>query len=199
MNVRPSLRLLGGAAGLVLATLPVRRDRVGPTEATIFSSINELPDGLHGPAWVVMQAGALGAAPAAAAVAWVAGERRLAAQLAAAGTTTWALSKVVKRLVRRDRPDGLLAGVSVRGERASGLGYLSGHAGVATALALTLVPRLGYRRATPALVGAGIVGLTRIYVGAHLPLDVAGGTALGLLVEGGVAHLAARTSGTGAP
>jgi len=29
-----------------------------------------------------------------------------------------------------------------------------------------------------------MVGLTRVYVGAHLPLDVAGGAALGLAVEG---------------
>jgi membrane-associated phospholipid phosphatase len=31
---------------------------------------------------------------------------------------------------------------------------------------------------------ASVVGLSRIYVGAHLPLDVAGGAALGLLVDG---------------
>jgi undecaprenyl-diphosphatase len=31
-----------------------------------------------------------------------------------------------------------------------------------------------------------VVGLTRVYVGAHLPLDVAGGAALGLAVEAAV-------------
>lgn len=190
--MRPAMRVAAGVGGLVLATLPVRRDRVGPVEAALFSSVNSLPDGLHGPAWVVMQLGTLGAAPAAGAVAWLVGERRVATQLAVAGSATWALSKVVKAVVRRDRPAGLLAGVAVRGPAATGLGYLSGHAGVATAMAATLVTRLGVRRSAPALVAAGAVGLTRIYVGAHLPLDVAGGAALGLLVEGGVAHVAGR-------
>lgn len=182
-----------GVGGLVLATLPVRRDRVGRIEAAVFSSLNSLPDGLHGPALVVMQLGTLGAGPAAGAVAWFAGERRVAIRLAAAGPVTWALSKVVKAAVRRDRPANLLPGVVVRGQAARGLGYLSGHAGVATAMAATLVARSGLRRSAPALVAASTVGLTRIYVGAHSPLDVAGGAALGLVVEGGVAHLTGRT------
>jgi undecaprenyl-diphosphatase len=181
-----------GVGGLALATLPVRRDRVGQQEAKVFESVNRLPDVLETPAWVVMQAGALGAAPAAGAIALLAGERRLAIQLTAAGATTWALSKVVKRVVRRERPALLLPDVRVRGAAANGLGYLSGHAGVASAMAAVLVQQVGVRRALPAIGVAGAVGLTRLYVGAHLPLDVAGGTALGLVVEGAVASLVAR-------
>jgi undecaprenyl-diphosphatase len=193
--VKPAVRLGLGAVGLALSTLPVRRDRVGATEARVFTTVNRLPDSMHAPAWIVMQCGALLAAPASAAVASAMGEKRLAVQLATAGTTTWALSKVVKRIVRRERPAGLLPAVIVRGEAAAGLGYLSGHAGVATALAATLVQRVGVRRAAPALAVAGAVGLTRLYVGAHLPLDVAGGTALGLIVESGVAWLATEALG----
>jgi undecaprenyl-diphosphatase len=196
--VRPSIRFALGVGGLALATLPVRRDRVGPQEAKLFESVNGLPDRLERPAWVVMQAGALGAAPVSGAIALLAGERRLAVELATAGSATWALSKVVKRLVRRERPALLLPGVRVRGAAATGLGYLSGHAGVSTALAAVLVQRVGVRRAAPAIAVAGTVGLTRLYVGAHLPLDVAGGTALGLIVEGGVAAcIAAGGAGRG--
>jgi undecaprenyl-diphosphatase len=189
--VRPRLRFALGAGALVLATLPVRRDRVGPKEEKVFEAVNGLPDAIEAPAWVVMQAGALAAAPVSAAVALALGERRLAAELAAAGSASWALSKLVKRIVRRERPALLLPEVQVRGTAASGLGYLSGHAGVATALAAVLLQRYGVRKAMPAVAIAGTVGLTRLYVGAHLPLDVAGGTALGLVVEGGVAALVA--------
>jgi undecaprenyl-diphosphatase len=196
--VRPAVRVALGAAGLALSTLPVRRDRVCPAEARVFTTVNGLPDAMHAPAWVVMQCGALVAAPVSAAVASAMGEKRLAVQLAAAGSTTWALSKVVKRLVRRERPARLLPAVVVRGQAPTGLGYLSGHAGVATALAATLVQRIGFRRAAPALAVAGAVGLTRLYVGAHLPLDIAGGSALGLVVEGGVAWLARDVVAEGA-
>lgn len=177
-------RALLGLAGLAVSVAPVHRDRIGRRELRAFRLVNDLPDSLFRPAWTVMQFGALGAAPATAAVAWAAGDRRLATRLATGGTAAWALAKVVKRLVRRGRPNVLLPGVHCRGSEASGLGFLSGHAAVSVALAAAAVPHLrpGGRRA--ALAVAPLVGLSRIYVGAHLPLDIVGGAALGLLVDG---------------
>ena len=64
-----------------------------------FRAVNDLPDSLYRPTWLVMQLGALGAAPAAAGAAWLAGDRELAGRLFAAGTGTWALAKLVKQLV----------------------------------------------------------------------------------------------------
>jgi undecaprenyl-diphosphatase len=54
---------------------------------------------------------------------------------------------------------------------------------VAVALGAAAVPRLGPAGRALALSAVPLVGLTRLYVGAHLPLDVAGGAALGLAVE----------------
>ena len=70
--------------------------------------------------------------------------------------------------------------------RPAGLGYLSGHAGVAVALGAAALPRLGPAGRALALSVIPVVGLTRVYVGAHLPLDVVGGAALGLAVEAAV-------------
>jgi hypothetical protein len=47
-------------------------------------------------------------------------------------------------------------------------------------------PNINLGRA-PVLVAVPVVDLTRIYAGAHLPLDVVGGTALGLAVDAAVA------------
>ena len=72
---------------------------------------------------------------------------------------------------------------------------MSGHAAVAVALAVVAFPYLG-RRARWAVGGLAVfVCVARVYVGAHLPLDVVGGAALGLVV-GAVVRL---VSGRPAP
>ncbi len=179
----PRVRLGVGAAALLVTAVAVRRDRVSPGEARVFCAVNRLPDALHAPAWAIMQLGTLGAAPAAAGAAWLAGDRELAGRLLASGTGTWALSKLVKQVVRRPRPAALLPGTRRRGRDAAGLGYLSGHAGVAVALGAAALPRLGPAGRAFTVTAIPVVGLTRVYVGAHLPLDIAGGAALGLAVE----------------
>jgi undecaprenyl-diphosphatase len=186
------VRVALGLTGMILTVLPLRRLRIGPLEARAFRLVNGLPEFLYRPTWVVMQLGALGGAWAVAGVAYVGGRRQLAVRLAEAGSITWLLSKVVKRVVRRGRPASLLDGVHHRGRPAGGLGYLSGHAGVAVALAAAALPALGRRGRLSILALAPIVGLGRIYVGAHLPLDVAGGAALGLAVDGALSLRAAR-------
>lgn len=170
-------------AALLVTAMAVRRDSVEPWEATAFRAVNGLPDSLHVPAWVVMQLGALGAVPAAAGAAWLAGDGELAGRLLLSGTCTWALAKLVKQVVRRPRPATLLAGTRGRGRDATGLGYLSGHTGVAVALGTAALPHLGPAGRAFALNAIPAVGLTRVYVGAHLPLDIAGGAALGLAVD----------------
>ena len=184
-------RLALGLAGVGATASVVRRDRVGARELAAFRAVNDLPDGVYRPVWVVMQAGALGAAPVAAAVAGATGRRALAGQLLVDGVAAWVAAKVVKRFVERPRPVEFVETMRHRGQEATGLGYVSGHAAVVTALAAAAVPSLGPRGR--AAVGATVptVGLARVYVGAHLPLDVVGGSALGLAVDAAVTLLGA--------
>jgi glycosyltransferase 2 family protein len=200
----PRVRLAAGAAVLLVTAVAARRGRVSPGEAAAFRAVNDLPAWLYPAAWGVMQAGALGAAPAAAGAALLAGDRDLAGRLLAGGASAWALSKAVKRLVRRPRPAGMLPGTRRRGREPAGLGYLSGHAGVAVALGAAAFPRLGPGGRALILAAVPVVGLTRIYVGAHLPLDVVGGAALGVvidaalsLVSGGPGQAAGRAASGG--
>jgi len=185
----PRVRLGLGAVVMLLTAAAAQGNHVGRGEARAFRVINGLPDSIYRPAWVIMQMGALGAAPAAAGVALLAHDGELARRMLAGGGSTWALSKLVKRLVRRPRPATLVTGARCRGRDAAGLGYLSGHAGVAAALGAAALPRLGPAGRAVAVTIVPMVGLSRVYVGAHLPLDIAGGAALGIAVEAAVALL----------
>jgi membrane-associated phospholipid phosphatase len=192
----PSIQFGVGLAALLATASAVRHDRVGPREVKAFRAVNGLPDSVYLPAWAVMQLGAFGAIPASAAAAWAAGDEELAARLLIGGTGTWILAKAVKRIVRRPRPVTLLPGIRRRGRDASGLGYLSGHAGVVVALGTAALPRLGPGGRALTLSAISLVGLTRVYVGAHFPLDIAGGAALGLAVNA-AAGTAVRRHSTG--
>jgi len=78
-----------------------------------------------------------------------------------------------------ERPDGnvLAAPFDDRG----GFAFPSGHATRAFVAATFLALRLrDWRWSAPLLAYATVMGLSRIYVGAHWPSDVIGGTALGV-------------------
>ena len=91
-----------------------------------------------------------------------------------------------------DSRRGLLADVVIRGAEAHGRGFVSGHAATLTALAAVAWPWLGRRGRIAVAVLVVVVCLARVYVGAHLPLDVVGGAALGLAVAGVVRLLFGR-------
>jgi len=169
-----------------VSALPVHPDRVAPAERSAFEVVNGLPSVPFPLVWVPMQLGNFLVVPAAVLAAAVARRFRLAAGLALAGAGVYALAKVVKHFVQRGRPDGLLGDVVVRGAAPHGLGYVSGHIAVVTALAVVAWPWLPRWARLLAAVAGVAVFLTRIYVGAHLPLDMVGGAALGLAVGAGV-------------
>ena len=196
---RPVLRgwpdvalVAGGAARQLVAALPVDPDHVPDAEAAVFRVINGttvLPFVL---VWPVMQLGNVLVVPASVLAAAAFRRWRLAAELLVAGTVTYLGAKVVKGIWPRGRPDGLLADVVIRGAEAHGRGFVSGHAATLTALAAVAWPWLGRRGRIAVTVLVIVVCLARVYVGAHLPLDVVGGAALGLAVAGVVRLLFGR-------
>ncbi len=142
--------------------------------------VNGLPESFTPILYAVMQGGQFLAIPGSAGSAALAGHPGAAKKLALAGVSAWTLARVVKKATGRGRPNAHLTGVTIRGKQWSGLGFPSGHAAVAASLAAALSPDAG----RPAQIGlwslAALIALTRLYVGAHLPLDAVGGFALGI-------------------
>jgi undecaprenyl-diphosphatase len=133
-----------------------------------------------------MQLGNIVAVPIAAGVAAILRKWRLAAGILLGGLATYFLAKVVKKIVVRGRPPDLVDDLRTRGAAALGRGYVSGHAAVVTLLLTLAWPYLSRNGRVVAVALAVAVCLARVYVGAHLPLDIVGGAALGLAVGGAV-------------
>ncbi len=82
----------------------------------------------------------------------------------------------------RPRPAELVQTIHQRDLFVSGLGFPSGHTALATVISLVLVPFLPRKWRWLPVVWIGLVGLSRVYLGVHAPLDIVGGFALGLAV-----------------
>jgi membrane-associated phospholipid phosphatase len=178
--------MVAGSAMLVTSALLARRGVYG-WEVPIFQAINGLPDSLRPFLWVLNQYGTALTIPLATAVALLFRRWRPAVSLAATGVAVYVLAKVVKEYVARGRPAVLLGGVVEREIFSPGsLGYPSGHAAVAWAITLIVLPYVRQPWRTVAIVLAMAVPLSRMYVGAHLPLDLIGGAALGVTVASAV-------------
>ncbi len=181
-------RFLISMAVVVGSALLVDPNRVGVLERDVFNLVNDLPGLLFPAVWVVMQLGNLLAVPFMAGAALAIRRVRMALDISVAGVAAYIGAGIFKQIFERARPHQLLASVIVRGETASGLGFVSGHAAVAAALATAAHPYLGPRGRRIVWILAFLVMASRVYVGAHLPLDVVGGAGLGFGI-GALMHL----------
>jgi undecaprenyl-diphosphatase len=178
---------LAGVVVFTLCALPIHRTSASHAETSVFRTINDSTIVPFAAVWPFMQLGNFLVIPIAALIAAAFRRWRLAIGLAIGGVVAYLLAgDVVRRVIVRGRPPALLHHVHVRGAAAHGLGFVSGHVAVATTLAVVAWPYLGPRVRWLVAVLPLLVALARVYVGAHMPLDVLGGAALGLLVGSAV-------------
>jgi membrane-associated phospholipid phosphatase len=156
--------------------------RVGSVERAAFHAVNGLPQGLYQPMLAFQYLGVL-AMPLVVAVGALAFRRwRLAAALVLVVPLKLATERVVKLLVQRERPGTTVADAILRGVHPAGLSFVSGHAIITFAIAGLLGLVLPRRWAIVAFVLATFNAIARVYLGAHNPLDVVGGAAIGLAI-----------------
>jgi membrane-associated phospholipid phosphatase len=175
------------AVGLVILAagmLAVRNGHVAGWERDTFEAVNGLPDWLNPVLWPFQQLGVVVWGPVLAVVAAIARRYRLAVALVALTVAKLVLERAVKAVVTRERP-GTSIGESaeLRGDvSVGGESFVSGHAIMVAAIACVVAPYLP-RRWRPVLwVLVALVMVGRVYVGAHNPLDVLCGAALGVAI-----------------
>jgi len=199
---RPFAWLLWAAAGSVAGLLLVAF--LG-ADAAIMAALHGPGGQPGGPAWLTKAAfdlTSLGsfavwslAVAAAALMEAARGRRRLALLMGVSAALGEGASEMVKQLVHRPRP------ATAAALQTFGLSFPSGHAMMAAVAYLTLgavaarAERTAARRRllialTLALVG--LIGATRVYLGAHWPSDVLAGWTLGALWAWATARLATR-------
>lgn len=169
---------LGAATALALHT----KHALPAWEINVFHHVNDLPSSLKmtGLAITVI-GGSVWAALASILIATVTRFYRLAWRLAAVIIGGYGVDFILKELVDRGRPAELLADFH-RYSVETGAGFPSGHTTIATVISLTLLPYLPKAWRWLPIAWIGLVALSRLYLGVHLPLDVIGGLLVGLLV-----------------
>jgi uncharacterized membrane protein YbhN (UPF0104 family)/tRNA A-37 threonylcarbamoyl transferase component Bud32/membrane-associated phospholipid phosphatase len=183
-----AVRAVAGTAVLLGAAELARRGEPGLVEVNLFRLVNELPGFLAAPLLGAMQLGALGAVPLVALVALLGRRRRLAHLLLVGGGAAWALARLLQAVVGQDSPEIVLGRVVLHGSTAPGLAFPATHVAVAAAMATVTGPYLSRPTRRLAWLGVALVGVARIYTGAHFPVDVVGGAALGWGL-GAIVHL----------
>ncbi len=95
---------------------------------------------------------------------------------------TFGITELLKILVARPRPFNGLNDVISREGIVAGMGYPSGHTAIVTAIGLSLSFLLPKNIRWLVFVWIGLVGISRMYLGVHAPLDIVGGILLGTIV-----------------
>ena len=103
-----------------------------------------------------------------------------AALLACGAGIASLFAQPLKRLCRRPRPTSRIGGFTALAENPDTFSFPSGHTAVAFAVAIALA---GQGIALGALLAAvaGGIAVSRVYLGAHYPLDVLAGATLGIV------------------
>lgn len=194
---RAAVRLVVALALLGGLSVAVSDQRYLTGETALLRAVNDVPTAVGWPFRVVMQLGTVwaGVALAAAVAIW---DRRPSMRaptaVLLATAVAYRLDNVLKDVIDRPRPPGLVAGLTVR-ESIHGFGFPSGHTTMAFALAAALHHVVPARLRWVPWSLATVVGLARMHVGVHWPADVAGGAALGTAIGAGAWLLAKRLPG----
>ncbi len=170
------------ASVLAWSTLVASSRSFGELEVSVFNVINNWPDYWRIPFLIITYSGTVYMMAALTLFTIWRGYPRLGLRIFCGSVSAFMLTQILKLLVERPRPYDALTNVTVREKLSAGFGFPSTHTAMATVMALLLVIYLPQKWRWLAVAWIVLVGLSRIYLGVHAPLDVVGGFSAGILV-----------------
>ncbi len=167
---------------LVITAVLASSRRIGGYELSLFRFINDWSENFRQVFLVITFLGGVWMFLVAVLLSLWQKRRGLAVRIIIFGSTSFLATELLKRLIARPRPTDLIDNVHLRETFALGYGFPSGHTAVTTTVSLLLLPLLPPRWRWGCLAWIILVGVSRIYLGVHAPLDVIGGFAVGVVV-----------------
>lgn len=177
--MRPTVQFLVASGLFVAAVMASREAHLTAWEIEVFQLIYGWPSVLWLPFIATTQLGSIYAFALLTAIYAMARRYRAATEIFLSGALAYIASGIAKGIWGRLRPHDVLPDVVSLEFSVYGPGFPSGHMALATALLLTTMHHLPRRYRWLPIVGIIGVGLSRIYLGVHAPLDIVGGFAIG--------------------
>lgn len=177
--LQPRVQLAAAVVLFWLSTLMVNDGNMAAWERTVFQFVYQLPESLTLLFLAITQLGGITMLFALSIVYLVKSHYSAVIRLLMSGLLAYLAAGVAKDLYGRGRPHEFFTELVYRDHLIRGPGFPSGHMALATAIGLTLwhfLPKR-YKWLAPAMIIG--VGLSRVYLGVHAPLDIVGGFAVG--------------------
>ena len=173
---------VASASLLIWSTWLASSQNFSELERSLFHGVNSWPDYWRIPFLIITYSGTVYMMAALTLFAIWRGYPRLSLRIFCGGVSALVLTQLLKLLVERPRPSVAFSSVIVREKLLTGFGFPSTHTAMATVMALLLLIWLPQKWRWFAVVWIVLLGLSRVYLGVHAPLDVVGGFAAGVMI-----------------